>query len=255
MPIGSDGTRKRYVAGPEDQRLRIVERTVDLGDEGRYLVAVAGDAQEVEDEAQSFDRALAVTFGVLATALLLTTMFQVRFGLAPLKRISASLAAIRGGTAERLEGRFPEEIAPLARETNALIDANREIVERARTHVGNLAHALKTPLSVIVNEAAARGEDPLAAKVREQAAVMRDQVQHHLERARIAARATVIGTVTEVAPVVTAMARTMEKIHRDRGIAIDIETARRRNSAAKSRTSKRWSAISSTMPASGRSRA
>jgi signal transduction histidine kinase len=225
VPIGPDGTRKRYVAGPEDQRLRIVERTVDLGEEGRYLVAVAGDAQEVEDEAQSFDRALAVTFGVLATALLLTTMFQVRFGLAPLKRISASLAAIRGGTAERLEGRFPEEIAPLARETNALIDANREIVERARTHVGNLAHALKTPLSVIVNEAAARGDDPLAAKVREQAAVMRDQVQHHLERARIAARATVIGTVTEVAPVVTAMARTMEKIHRDRGIAIDIETA------------------------------
>src|SRR4051795_9702355 len=223
VQTGLDGTRKRYVAGPEDQRLRLVERTVDLGEEGRYLVAVAGDAQEVEDEAQSFDRALVVTFGVLATALLLTTMFQVRFGLAPLKRISAGLAAIRAGTAERLQGRFPEEIAPLARETNALIDANREIVERARTHVGNLAHALKTPLSVIVNEAAARGDDPLAAKVREQAAVMRDQVQHHLERARIAARATVVGTVTEVAPVVTALARSMEKIHRDRGIAIDIE--------------------------------
>src|SRR5438045_1977471 len=196
---------------------------VVLGEEGRYLVAVAGDAQEVEDDAQSFDRALAVTFGVLAVVLLLTTMFQVRFGLAPLKRISESLAAIRSGAAERLQGRFPEEIAPLARETNALIDANREIVERARTHVGNLAHALKTPLSVIVNEAVARGDDPLAAKVREQAAVMRDQVQHHLERARIAARATVIGTVTEVAPVVTALARSMEKIHRDRGIASDIE--------------------------------
>lgn len=226
VPTGPDGTRKRYVAGPEDQRLRLVERNVDLGEEGRYLVAVAGDAQEVEEEAQSFDRALAMTFGVLAIVLLLTTMFQVRFGLAPLKRISESLAAIRSGTAERLEGRFPEEIAPLARETNALIDANREIVERARTHVGNLAHALKTPLSVIVNEAVARGDDPLAAKVREQAAVMRDQVQHHLERARIAARATVIGTVTEVAPVVTALARSMEKIHRDRGIAIDIETPR-----------------------------
>src|SRR2546429_862056 len=204
--------------------LRLVERTVDLGEEGRYLVAVAGDAQEIEDEAQSFDRALAVTFVLLAVVLLLTTMFQVRFGLAPLKRISQSLAAIRAGTAERLEGLFPEEIAPLARETNALIDANREIVERARTHVGNLAHALKTPLSVIVNEA--RGDDPLAAKVREQAAVMRDQVQHHLERARIAARATVVGTVTEGAPVVTSLARTMEKIHRDRGIAIDIETPR-----------------------------
>ncbi len=226
VPTGADGTRKRYVTGPEDQRLRLVERTVDLGAEGRYLVAVAGDAQEVEDEVQSFDRALAITLGVLAVVLLLTTTFQVRFGLAPLKRISESLAAIRSGAAERLEGSFPEEIAPLARETNALIDANREIVERARTHVGNLAHALKTPLSVIVNEAAARGDDPLAAKVREQAAVMRDQVQHHLERARIAARATVVGSVTEVAPVVTALARSMEKIHRDRGIAIDIEAPR-----------------------------
>jgi signal transduction histidine kinase len=226
VPTAADGTRRRYVPGPDDQRLRLMERTVDAGEEGRFLVAVAGDALEIEEEAQSFDRAIGITFGVLAIVLLLTTMFQVRFGLAPLKRISDSLAAIRSGSAERLEGRFPEEIAPLARETNALIDANREIVERARTHVGNLAHALKTPLSVIVNEAAARGDDPLAAKVREQAAVMRDQVQHHLERARIAARATVVGTVTEVIPVVTALARTMEKIHRDRGIAIDVEAQR-----------------------------
>ena len=226
VPTAPDGTRKRYVHGPEDQRLRLVERTVDLGDDGRYLVAVAGDALEIDDETQGFDRAISVTFGVLAVVLLLTTMFQVRFGLAPLKRISAGLAAIRSGSAERLQGSFPVEIAPLARETTALIDANREIVERARTHVGNLAHALKTPLSVIMNEANARGDDTLAVKVREQANVMRDQVQRHLERARIAARATVVGTVTEVAPVVTALARSMEKIHRDRGIAIDIEMPR-----------------------------
>src|SRR5262245_50152280 len=226
VPTAADGTRKRYGPGPEDQRLRLLERTVDLGDDGRYLVAVAGDALEIDDETQGFDRAIAVTFGALAIVLLITTMFQVRFGLAPLKRISEGLAAIRSGKAERLEGRFPVEIAPLARETNALIDANREIVERARTHVGNLAHALKTPLSVIVNEAVARSDDPLAVKVREQAHVMRDQVQRHLERARIAARATVVGTVTEVAPVVTSLARSMEKIHRDRGIAIDIEAPR-----------------------------
>ena len=117
---------------------------------------------------------------------------------------------------------FPEEIAPLARETNALIEANKEIVERARTHVGNLAHALKTPLSVMVNEATARGNEPFAQKVLEQADIMRDQVARHLERARLAARLTVVGSVTEVVPVVTALARTMEKIHRDKGLAIEV---------------------------------
>ncbi|HXW28785.1 MAG TPA: sensor histidine kinase [Xanthobacteraceae bacterium] len=223
IPPDATGSRQGYVEGPEEQRLRLVERTIDLGDDGRFLIAVAGDAAEIEGDMRGFDEALTVTFCVLAVVLLLTTTFQVQFGLAPLKRISEGLAAIRSGTAERLEGRFPEEIAPLARETNALIEANREIIERARTHVGNLAHALKTPLSVIVNEAASRGEDAFAVKVREQTAIMRDQVTRHLERARLAAGLSTIGTVTEIRPVLVALARTMEKIHHDRGIAIDVE--------------------------------
>jgi signal transduction histidine kinase len=201
----------------------MVERPVDLGADGKFLVSVAGDASEIFDETRSFDYYLGGTFVALSIVLVLTTIFQVRFGLAPLKRISESIADIRSGRAERLEGEFPVEIAPLARETNALIDANREIVERARTHVGNLAHAIKTPLSVIVNEASAHGADPFATKVLEQADVMRDQVAHHLERARIAARLTIIGTVTEVAPAIEALRRTMEKIHRGRGIAIAVE--------------------------------
>jgi signal transduction histidine kinase len=82
---------------------------------------------------------------------------------------------------------------------------------------------VKTPLSVIVNEAAAHGSDPFAKKVLEQADMMRDQVAHHLERARIAARLTIVGTVTEVAPTIEALRRTMEKIHRRRGIIIDVE--------------------------------
>ena len=223
VPANPDGSREGYVPGPEDQRLRLVERNIDLGDEGHYLVAVAGDAAEITDETRGFDQALVVTFSILALVLLITTMFQVRFGLAPLKRITGSLAAIRAGTAERLAEDFPDEIAPLARETNALIEANKEIVERARTHVGNLAHALKTPISVMVNEAAMRGGDAFAEKVREQANIMRDQVARHLERAHLAARLTVVGSITDVAPVVTALARTMEKIHHDRGIAIEVD--------------------------------
>src|SRR5437879_779995 len=215
------GIRLGYVDGPEGQNLRMVERPVDLGADGKFLVSVAGDATEIFDETRSFDYYLGGTFAALGIVLLLTTIFQVRFGLAPLKRISESIADIRSGRAERLEGEFPVEIAPLARETNALIDANREIVERARTHVGNLAHAIKTPLSVIVNEASAHAVDSFTSKVMEQANVMRDQVAHHLERARIAARVSVVGTVTEVAPAIEALRRTMEKIHRARGIIVE----------------------------------
>src|SRR4051812_21861090 len=85
------GTRQGYVRGPEDQRLRLAERNIDLGDDGRFLVAVAGDAAEIEEEIRIFDGWLLITFVALAAVLLLSTMFQVRFGLAPLKRISQSL--------------------------------------------------------------------------------------------------------------------------------------------------------------------
>ena len=223
VALNAAGLRLGYVDGPEDQELRIVERPVDLGSDGNFLVVVAGDASEIFEETRTFDYYLSGTFVVLTIVLLLTTIFQVRFGLAPLRRVTAGLAAIRSGQAERLEGDFPVEIAPLARETNALLDANREIVERARTHVGNLAHAVKTPLSVIVNEAAAHRDEPFAAKVLEQAAIMRDQVAHHLERARIAARLSAVTTLTEVTPVVDALHRTMEKIHRERDIEIEVQ--------------------------------
>jgi signal transduction histidine kinase len=221
IPLSASGVRQGYVGGPEGQDLRMVERPVDLGADGKFLVSVAGDAAEIYEETRAFDYYLFGTFAALTIGLLLTTVFQVRFGRAPLKRISEAIADIRSGRAERLEGSFPVEIAPLARETNALIEANREIVERARTHVGNLAHAVKTPLSVIVNEATARGADPFATKILEQASLMREQVAHHLERARIAARPTIVATVPEVEPVIEALGLTMEKIHR----GIDIEIA------------------------------
>jgi signal transduction histidine kinase len=213
----ADGIRHGYASGPGEQPLRVAERTIDLGEDGRLLVAVGGDAREIAEESASFNLALGTTFAGLGLALALTTLFQVGFGLRPLQAVSRGLAAIRAGTADRLEGPFPREIAPLAREMNALVAANREVVERARTHVANLAHGLKTPLSVLLNEAAGR-DDPLAAKVREQVAAMRGQVRHHLDRARIAATAAHVASLTEVAPAIAALVRTLEKIHAGRAL-------------------------------------
>jgi signal transduction histidine kinase len=152
----------------------------------------------------------------------IATLFQVRFGLLPLQRIEKGLAAIRSGDATRLEGTLPAEIEPLQSELNALIQSNQDIVDRARTQVGNLAHALKTPLAVITNEAR-DDKGPFGQKVVEQAELMRDQINLYLERARMAARTGVIGRATEVRPVIEPIVRALERINRDREIKIDLQ--------------------------------
>jgi signal transduction histidine kinase len=221
LPIRRDGFREGYIDGPDNQRLRVVENLIDLGADGQYVVTVAGDAVEIEAEVATFNHSLIVTLGLLGLVFVVMAGVQVRFGLMPLRRISSSLHAIRTGRTERLTGEFPAEIEPLAREVNALIDTNRDIVARARTHVGNLAHALKTPISVLLNECSGRS-DAVAEKVREQVGIMREQVQHHLERARIVAHVAVPGTLIDVAPVIGAVVRTMQKIHRERSLEIVI---------------------------------
>jgi signal transduction histidine kinase len=132
------------------------------------------------------------------------------------------LSAIRSGETTRLDVHLPEEIQPLQEELNALLKSNQDIVERARTHVGNLAHALKTPLAVINNEAREE-ESPLARKVAEQSQIMADQVNLYLDRARMAARIGVIGRVTEVRPVGESIIRALERIYRDKHIAFSLE--------------------------------
>jgi signal transduction histidine kinase len=216
-------TRRAYAAGPEQQRLRIVEREIKLAGplSTPYSYAVAGDAREIDRDLAEFTTMLIAALAALGLGLVVATLFQVRFGLSPLRAMRQNLAEIRSGEAERLEGEQPEEIRPLQQELNALIQSNREVVERARTHVGNLAHALKTPLSVISNEARAQ-VGPLSAKVVEQAEIMRTQIAHHLDRARVAARSSVIGDVTDVDSVFQALKRTLDRIYEERGLDLAI---------------------------------
>ena len=211
-----------YAIGPGGHELRMIQREIDAGEEGRFLVQVAANADVIQGQERSFEWALAATFLTLALALIGSTALAVRFGLRPLRVLREGVAAIRQGETERIAGEFPHDVAPLALEVNQLIDANREIVERARTQVGNLAHALKTPLSVLINEADSNSAS-LPEKVREQADVMRQQLAFYLDRARAAARARTIGAATEVKPVVEGLVRTFEALHAERGLTFDVD--------------------------------
>jgi signal transduction histidine kinase len=224
LPVGEDhgAILSGYAAGPGGHELRMIEREIDAGDEGRFIVQVAANADVIEAQEQSFEWALAITFLTLALALIGSTALAVRFGLRPLRILQEGLASIRRGERERIAGEFPPDVAPLATEINQLLDANRQIVERARTQVGNLAHALKTPLSVLINEADSKSPS-LSAKVREQAEIMRRQVTFYLDRARAAARARTFGAATEVRPVVEGLVRTFEKLHDEKGVTFDVD--------------------------------
>jgi signal transduction histidine kinase len=211
--------------GPLEQKVRVAE-TIYVFGEGkhahRYSIAVAGTWGEVEASLRSFSTRLTLALALAGVGLVAVTLFQIRFGLFPLHKVEKGLAAIRSGEAARLDVALPQEIEPLQQELNALLKSNQDIVERARTHVGNLAHALKTPLAVITNEAR-DDQSPLGRKVIEQAELMASQVNLYLDRARMAARIGVIGRITEVRPVSESIVRALERIHRDRQLSFSID--------------------------------
>lgn len=212
-------------AGPEGQHLRVVSRRVDLTPgqgSGDYTFLVAGDLAEVDRQTEEFNTTLIWSFLVLGLGLIGAILVQVKIGLLPLRRVSEALARIRDGKARRLDGHFPTEIAPLASELNSLIQHSEEVVGRARTHVSNLAHFLKTPLSVLGAEADAQ-PGPLAESVQRQVFSMRRQVDHYLSRARAAGSLDVLGNRTQVSAVMDDLARVIGRIHAARGIVIDAE--------------------------------
>lgn len=213
--------------GPEDQVLRIVERDIFLNDGSvkiRYFVAV--DKSEIEKQIDEFNNLLIITIGGLGLGFIATIILQVSFGLYPLKRIRSVLSDVRTGRARRLKSDFPREILPLVDEVNAVLDHNDTLVARARTHVGNLAHALKTPISVLKNEAMNEKETKFGALVSRQVGRMEKRVEHELVRARVAGRSRVVGAKTDVAECVSGLMRSLKRIYPDKEIdaSIDIDS-------------------------------
>lgn len=218
-------SRYRETMGPEDQPLRVVERDVTIPESDViYRFAVAVDTSEIEEQAGRFDNILLVGLSVLGVGLVAASLLQVFLGLKPLSHIKESLAKVRNGEEEYLPADFPSEIQPLANELNALLDHNNEIVVRSRTQVGNLAHALKTPIAVLRNEARMH-DGPMSETVSRQTENMHKYVEHYLKRARAAANVKVISGHSRVIPSIRNIARALNKIHENKNITVMTDIA------------------------------
>lgn len=171
--------------------LRIAERDAILpGSSVRWRFQIAQSRESINSQIRRLRSTLIWSFTALGFGLLVLAALQTLYGLWPLRRIRNEVADIRSGEKTRIGDDFPEEVRPLTEEINQLLAHSEERAEEARRHAGNLAHALKTPLTVITNAATADSPDLDATVIRESAA-MRRQIDHHLARARaIGRRAT-----------------------------------------------------------------
>jgi signal transduction histidine kinase len=221
VPFDTSFQRSYTEPGLKNEELYIVETEVVLDAENRVArFRVMGNLSELEGEIAGFRNTLYFYLGFFGVGGTLINAAVILFGLRPLDRVRRSLTDIREGKVSRLDEDLPIEIAPLAREMNALIENNRRIMDRSRTQVGNLAHSLKTPLSVLANESRTIG----GAKgkiIAEQSAAMQVQIQHYLQRARVAAQRDSVVFRAPVTPILARLVRVTAKLNPGMDIRFD----------------------------------
>jgi signal transduction histidine kinase len=222
VPFNASFQRSYSAEGIDGEQLEVFESEFVLDAKNRAArFRVMGNQSELEQEIGTFQRRLLTYLGLFGIGMIAINAIAILLGLQPLRRVRNALAMVREGTAQRLDGQFPAEIEPLANETNALIENNRRIVERSRTQVGNLAHSLKTPLAVLLNEGRALG-GAKGQLIAEQAASMQKQVEHYLQRARVAAQRDSVVYRTPVTPLVQRMVRVLQKLNPQTNLSLSL---------------------------------
>lgn len=194
-------------------QMRVVQRQITLAGSD-YVFTVTGNLDEIYQLVAGFRGQTIVVLSAVGVMLAIMSALVARFALRPVIRLRNALERVREGDAERVEGDFPAELEPLSAEVNELLRSNSQIIDRARSHVGNLAHGLKTPIAVLQNEAEGKS-DPLSAIVRDQAKKMSELVSTYLDRASLSARTAVVGRKANTGEVLTRLVRVMSKIHKE----------------------------------------
>ncbi|MEN9717868.1 MAG: hypothetical protein RIQ99_746 [Pseudomonadota bacterium] len=197
----------------QGEPLRIMERSIVLpGSETRWWFTVAQSRVELDRQIARIRAILIWSFVVLGLGLFLMAWLQTWYGLSPLRGVRRAIQHMRSAGANRVTDPLPLEVQPLVEELNALLAHSQTQAEEARTHAGNLAHALKTPLTVVMNAATAQAPD-LSETVMREAAVMRRQVDHHLARARAVGRRGGGQAQSAVVESVEAVLRAMTRLY------------------------------------------
>lgn len=193
--------------------LRIAERTVMLpGSDTRWTFAVASATEQMDMQIGRVRMILIWSFVVLGLGLLIMALLQIHYGLSPLRRVRAAIQSLRSTGANRINDPLPLEVQPLVDELNALLEHSERQAEEARRHAGNLAHALKTPLTVLTNAATARAPD-LGEAVMRETRTMQRHVDHHLARARAVGRRAVGHARSNVRDSAEAVRRAVERLY------------------------------------------
>ncbi|MBE2991605.1 MULTISPECIES: ATP-binding protein [unclassified Sphingomonas] len=203
-----------------DEKLRVVERDAVIpGSKVHWRFQVAQSRDGLDAQITTLRRTLVRSFALLALGLIVMAALQTFYGLWPLRRVREEIARMRAGQSNRVSSAMPVEVAPMVEELNALIEHNERQAEEARRHAGNLAHALKTPLTVIMNAATAQSDD-LADTVIREARTMRRQVDHHLARARAVGRRGSAHSRADVWPSLESVERAVGRLYRH--VRIDV---------------------------------
>jgi signal transduction histidine kinase len=198
-----------------EEPLRLMARTVVLpGSQTRWVFIVAQAREGLDDQIRALRTTLVRSFLMLGLGLILLTVLQIFFGLRPLRRVRLEIARMRRGEKSRVTEPLPLEVQPLVEELNALLAHTEQQAEEARRHAGNLAHALKTPLTVVMNAATANAPD-LAPTVIRETGTMRRQIDHHLARARALGRRATAQSRADVWPSLEAVERAVERLYPD----------------------------------------
>ncbi|MEO6040453.1 MAG: HAMP domain-containing sensor histidine kinase [Croceibacterium sp.] len=196
-----------------EEPLRIIERTIRLpGSPTDWQFAVAGGRIDLDRQIRRIRSILVWSFVILGFGLILMAMLQTWYGLGPLRRVRQAIAHIRTSGSNRVTDPLPREVQPMVEELNALLAHSETQAEEARRHAGNLAHALKAPLTVLTNAASAHSPD-LGDTVLREAATMRRQVDHHLARARAVGRRAMGHSRTNVMASVEAVERAVSRLY------------------------------------------